>query len=894
MSSTLKIGPLTLTRSLGRDALSEIWLGVLGDPAGKAVVARQLLPWVTRDATRLDPLIARSRDLAAAQNPALIGVLPPLRHGDEVVLMEEHVDTVGMNDVLAYCVENDQTVPYNVFLNVATQVCNGLEALHNRPGTETGSDNVLHLALRPAAIRLTREGRMLLGEFGLVRSPTALPATGMAGTTPPQMEYLSPEQTTPDQALSPSSDVFSLGSTLYEILTLEPMFRAQSNLQTIHRVRRAEVSSFLLHAKERLPGLDKILYRALSLNPRHRYQRAFVLREDLRGLMSGFSFARIADETREFLAPVFAARPEDQGVDVPLANGDSTDSLIASISTSAPPVRAPEPSSETRTVDSERPLGASTPTGTLEAPPSLARPGPLRDLAPEIQRLSSIEGGAGPTLHPEDGGFEDGGFDEPELVPTTQARPGDTAPFERKVQSSEALSSGASLAFLRANEEETGNIPDPPPHDETSWFERERRDKRPPEPVPASEEDTQTHTGMNAAPTPEPAAPKSSPKPQPKPKPAGVAAAAPPPAKRPPPSTFDEDDDEDFGERRSFMPMLAAGAVAAVAIFACVGVGGGLFLANSVGGDPLEGPAAAAPADASPAAPPVEPPAKREAPKAEPPPVAAPPSSAKPPPAAKPPEAAERPASPPVAAKPPSSPPPSRAATPPPASSARSTAPAPAPAPVAVAKASPPPVRDYAPPPVSVIEDAPIAESVPTEPSIADLGPKAWRGQLSEGERANLAGIPQSSPDYSAARIYLYEDARARGDWSGRSQHLAALMAVPENQYNPALLVEQGEMAIETADYGGALDSATLAERHWARLPSDLIFSRKAMIYEIQAAAWQGIFYESEGDDSSALDAAIQSWQKYQRHVASRSRNDLVAKADEQLTKLFDAQRRLE
>ena len=94
---------------------------------------------------------------------------------------------------------------------------------------------------------------------------------------------------------------------LYELLVLRPMFRADSSLQTIHKVRRAEVTTQLLEVKEILSGLDKVLFRALSLNPRHRYQRAFVLREDLRGLMAGFSFADIESVAREFLAPVFRA-----------------------------------------------------------------------------------------------------------------------------------------------------------------------------------------------------------------------------------------------------------------------------------------------------------------------------------------------------------------------------------------------------------------------------------------------------------------------------------------------------------------------------------------------------------------------------------------------------------
>ena len=68
----------------------------------------------------------------------------------------------------------------------------------------------------------------------------------------------------------------------------------------------------------------------------------------------------------------------------------------------------------------------------------------------------------------------------------------------------------------------------------------------------------------------------------------------------------------------------------------------------------------------------------------------------------------------------------------------------------------------------------------------------------------------------------------------------------------------------------------------------------KAMIFEAQAAAWQGKFHQSSGDDLMACHRAIQSWERYRTHVKTRQRPDLLNNAEEQLRKLKDAKRRLE
>jgi serine/threonine protein kinase len=372
------IGPLTLQRKLGTGGVSERYLGVTED--GQPVAVRRILPFVRRDANRLASLEARVRDLQGIKHPFLVQVLDWIEYEDERFVVEEWVDGVDLERIISWCRQQGRLIPHNVFLNLATQMCSALEVLHGRPGRGSGAENVLHLGLMPGHVFVTRDARVVVGGYALTRSPTALPQGGMAGPVPTRMEYLSPEQTQPDQKLLPASDVFGLGGILYEALTLEPLFRAESNLQTIHRVRRADVAAPLQKVKQRMPGLDKVLVRALSVNPRHRYQRAFVLREDLRGLMAGYSFASITDDAKEFLAPMFdddAVRPTSINEPPPEPQHTYLDPTAVPETTQAHidaalaplPETAPPPSTETQPVPELEPAHhAWEPTGPVPPP----------------------------------------------------------------------------------------------------------------------------------------------------------------------------------------------------------------------------------------------------------------------------------------------------------------------------------------------------------------------------------------------------------------------------------------------------------------------------------------------------------------------------------------------
>ncbi len=273
-------------------------------PRQRPVVVRRALPWVMRDHARLASLEARVSDLRAVRHPLLVPVTSSFRADAAYYFVEQHVDGVSLERVVTACRQAGRAIPPNIFLHVATQVCSALEALHARAGRASTSAHVLHLHVRPRSIFLTRDGRILLGSYGWVRSPLLLPSTGASGPAAVRIDHVAPEQTRHDQRLTPMTDIFSLGAVLYEAVALAPLFRGASNVETLARIRAPVPAGALESARERVPGLERVLARALAEAPSHRYPRALVLREDLRGLMAGYSFTRILEEVRDFVAPL--------------------------------------------------------------------------------------------------------------------------------------------------------------------------------------------------------------------------------------------------------------------------------------------------------------------------------------------------------------------------------------------------------------------------------------------------------------------------------------------------------------------------------------------------------------------------------------------------------------
>jgi serine/threonine protein kinase len=311
-------GPLTLHRKLGTGSVAETYLGSHAAQPGVRVVARRILPWVRRDPSKLAAVERRIADLRGLSHPLLVDIRDYLEVGEERFLIEGMAAGDTLERILSTCRQGDMHFPPHVCLHIAIQVCNALEALHGRSGQATGAPHLLHLSLKPGAIYVTPRGDVVLGSLGLGRSPVV---GSLTAPVPIRIEYLAPEQTTDDTALSTATDVFSLAAICYEMATLQPLFRGESNLHTLQLLRGdRNLDEPLARAAQRVPGLDTVLRAALHPNPAARTARARTLRDSLRGCLAGFTLTSIAADTEAFLGPIVAStHVPEAAVPAPLA-----------------------------------------------------------------------------------------------------------------------------------------------------------------------------------------------------------------------------------------------------------------------------------------------------------------------------------------------------------------------------------------------------------------------------------------------------------------------------------------------------------------------------------------------------------------------------------------------
>ncbi|MBO84795.1 MAG: hypothetical protein CL927_05505, partial [Deltaproteobacteria bacterium] len=172
----------------------------------------------------------------------------------------------------------------------------------------------------------------------------------------------------------------------------------------------------------------------------------------------------------------------------------------------------------------------------------------------------------------------------------------------------------------------------------------------------------------------------------------------------------------------------------------------------------------------------------------------------------------------------------------------------------------------------------------------------ASTGRLDPSTRRSLEALAIDNPDYTRARTLLAVDAAQRGDAASAERYLEQTMSLPENRYNPVLLSQLALHQVNRQRYASALNNANRAEQHWARLPSNVMFERKAIIYEVQAAATQGLLYEADSDQQQKelVNDALRRWTRFREHATSGSSTDQIVRADQQIEKLTSIRSRLE
>jgi len=243
-------GRYTLERELGRGGMATVFLAQ--DLRHDRPVALKVVHPELAASLGPDRFQREIRFAARLQHPHILTVLDSGEAGGRLWFTMPFVEGESLRDRL----RRERQLPLDAALQIARETARALDYAHQH--------GIVHRDIKPENILLTRDGSTLVADFGIARalvSDDQLTQTGMVIGTP---AYMSPEQASGDKGIDARTDVYSLGSVLYEMLAGEAPYTGPT-AQAIIAKRLMDRVPSVRRVRPNVPeGVDQAIQRALA------------------------------------------------------------------------------------------------------------------------------------------------------------------------------------------------------------------------------------------------------------------------------------------------------------------------------------------------------------------------------------------------------------------------------------------------------------------------------------------------------------------------------------------------------------------------------------------------------------------------------------------------------
>jgi Tol biopolymer transport system component len=274
------LGPYEILNQIGEGGMGEVWRA-RDKRIGRDVAVKILPESFTQGDERIQRFEQEARAAGALNHPGLVTIFDVgTTNGAPYIVME-----LLEGQTLRDCIGDPVPAPMSLrkVVDYGMQIASALAVAHEK--------GIIHRDLKPENLFVTSDKRVKILDFGLAklaaevtdvegRNRTArhLTSAGMAIGTP---GYMSPEQVRA-QPTDYRTDIFSLGSVLYEMITGRPAFDCFSAVETMHAVTNIEPPSVSTLVPNVPSALDAVVRHCMEKNPRERFQSARDLAFQLR------------------------------------------------------------------------------------------------------------------------------------------------------------------------------------------------------------------------------------------------------------------------------------------------------------------------------------------------------------------------------------------------------------------------------------------------------------------------------------------------------------------------------------------------------------------------------------------------------------------------------------
>ncbi len=206
-----------------------------------------------------------AQSAAGLSHPNIVNVFDVGEENGYHYIVMELVEGITLKEYI----QQNGRLPYPTAIDFITQICAGIEVAHEH--------NTIHRDIKPQNIIVSRNGTLKVTDFGIAKAATS---NTIASSAMGSVHYISPEQARGGYS-DERSDIYSLGITLYEMLTGRVPFEGENNVT----VALMHIQSEMIPPREYYPdipiGIEKIVMKATQKKPERRYLTANALLADL-------------------------------------------------------------------------------------------------------------------------------------------------------------------------------------------------------------------------------------------------------------------------------------------------------------------------------------------------------------------------------------------------------------------------------------------------------------------------------------------------------------------------------------------------------------------------------------------------------------------------------------
>jgi serine/threonine-protein kinase len=295
------IGRFTVLNEIGRGSYGVVYAA--HDPVLGREVAIKIIPLASEERYRTQieaSFLREAKSAGGMSHPSIVTVYDA---GKSDALAYIAMERLHGQDLHEYLASGNRMSPRQA----AAMMMRVADAIHyaNKRG-------LVHRDIKPSNIFLSRDLKPKLLDFGTALAPVAEPAPKGTRQLVGTPNYMSPEQAK-GEPLDARSDIFSLGTILYELLAGRRAFDGRTVDETLDRVMDAVPKPVEKIRPETPPALAQIVRKAMSPNPADRYQKASELRNALAEFVDGSRPASVDSIAKAAVTPPASPRAPSRG-----------------------------------------------------------------------------------------------------------------------------------------------------------------------------------------------------------------------------------------------------------------------------------------------------------------------------------------------------------------------------------------------------------------------------------------------------------------------------------------------------------------------------------------------------------------------------------------------------